>query len=897
MAQIFPIDFDEKTTMAQDDYILFSDSEDWNKIKKAQYSNLKWEKWDTGTAATITVWSTTTWISWSSASVVNSWTTSAAILDFTIPEWEKGETWDTGASVTSAAFNWNDIDFWLSDWTTVTLQDAKVDLKWDTWDAATISVGTTSTLSPGSSATVTNSWTSWAAVFNFWIPKGEKWDTWDKWDQWDKGDTGDTWTAATISVGTTTTWEPWTDASVTNSGTSSAAVFNFTIPQWAKWDTGDTGATWETWAKINSASFSWDDIVFGLTDSSTVTLTDAVTTLTWPQGEQGIQGEQWPQWETWATGTAATITVWSTTTWASWTSASVTNSGTSSAAVLDFTIPKWDKWDTWATWATWETGNWISSVTSSKSWKITTVTVTETNWTTTEFQISDWADWEGAWDVIWPSSSTDWDIVLFDWTTWKLIKDSWTSVSYFATSAQWSKADTAVQPWDLSAVATSGSYNDLTDTPSLATVATSWAYSDLSWTPSLATVATSWSYNDLSDTPTIPTVNDATLTITQNWTSVWTFTANQSSAATIALTDTTYTAGTGISIESWVISNTQTSAEWWNITWTLSNQTDLNTALTNITDVIPSEATSSNKLADKNYVNDGINSVTAYYITKNANGDQFATYAELSAATTFYSGWVQRIPTRNDYCIVQADENHDNATTRYIYNASWEYQYTVNETALTTAQLAALNSGITAAKVTTYDGYATTKQDTLVSWTNIKTVNGTSVLGSGDIVTPDTTYTAGTGINIDANNEISNTGVTSVNSSTWDVTVQETLVSWTNIKTINWTSVLGSGDLTVSWWTDYSWVTKTISWWEVEIWLRTIVNAPWENFTLTAPASLQDWEEYVIRVINEANYTMTLWTGFTNPFSVDLSLSYYATDQFVFVAINWTLELQPLFNN
>jgi hypothetical protein len=46
MANIFPIDFEEKLTMAQDDYILFSDSEDWNKIKKAQYKNLKWEKGD-----------------------------------------------------------------------------------------------------------------------------------------------------------------------------------------------------------------------------------------------------------------------------------------------------------------------------------------------------------------------------------------------------------------------------------------------------------------------------------------------------------------------------------------------------------------------------------------------------------------------------------------------------------------------------------------------------------------------------------------------------------------------------------------------------------------------------------------------------------------------------------
>jgi phenolic acid decarboxylase len=49
------------------------------------------------------------------------------------------------------------------------------------------------------------------------------------------------------------------------------------------------------------------------------------------------------------------------------------------------------------------------------------------------------------------------------------------------------------------------------------------------------------------------------------------------------------------------------------------------------------------------------------------------------------------------------DENHDHATTRYIYNNGWEYQYTINETPLTQAQLNALNSGITAGKVAKYD--------------------------------------------------------------------------------------------------------------------------------------------------------------------------------------------------
>lgn len=94
-------------------------------------------------------------------------------------------------------------------------------------------------------------------------------------------------------------------------------------------------------------------------------------------------------------------------------------------------------------------------------------------------------------------------------------------------------------------------------------------------------------------------------------------------------------------------------------------------------------------------------------------------------------------------------------------------------------------------------------------------------------------------------------------------------------------------------WTDYSWETKTISGWTVEIWLRTIVE-PTSNFTLNKPATLKDWEEYVLRCVNTTSYTITLWTWITNPRNVSLVLSQNATDQFVFLAINWTLELQPL---
>ena len=79
-------------------------------------------------------------------------------------------------------------------------------------------------------------------------------------------------------------------------------------------------------------------------------------------------------------------------------------------------------------------------------------------------------------------------------------------------------------------------------------------------------------------------------------------------------------------------------------------------------------------------------------------------------------------------------------------------------------------------------------QATLVSGTNIKTINSASLLGSGDVAVQETL--------------ISGTNVKTINSTSLlgsgDVAVQETLVSGTNIKTINSTSLLGSGDISIS---------------------------------------------------------------------------------------------------
>lgn len=100
---------------------------------------------------------------------------------------------------------------------------------------------------------------------------------------------------------------------------------------------------------------------------------------------------------------------------------------------------------------------------------------------------------------------------------------AYTSSSNYATSAQGSLADTAVQPSDLATVATTGDYDDLLNKP---TIPAAQVNSDWNAVSGVA---------EILNKPTIPTVNNATLTLTQGGTTKGTFTANASSDVTIDL--------------------------------------------------------------------------------------------------------------------------------------------------------------------------------------------------------------------------------------------------------------------------------------------------------------------------------------------------------------------------
>ena len=261
-------------------------------------------KGDTGTAATIAVGSVTTGAAGSAATVANSGTAGAATLNFSIPQGAKGDTGNAGVGVSSATVNGSGhLIITKTDSSTVdagSVVGTQGD-KGDAGDAGTITINAVATGAAGTDVLITNTGTASAALLNFTIPKG---------------DTGVGVFSAVVN-GSGNLILTLDDASTIDAG-------SIVGPKGDKGNTGNAGLS------VTNAAVSGDDLNITLSDSTVLNAGN----VRGPQGTQGIQG------------VAGTITVGSVTTGAAGSSVAITNSGTSSAATLNFTIPQGAKGDT-----------------------------------------------------------------------------------------------------------------------------------------------------------------------------------------------------------------------------------------------------------------------------------------------------------------------------------------------------------------------------------------------------------------------------------------------------------------------------------------------------------------------------------------------------------------------
>lgn len=157
--------------------------------------------------------------------------------------------------------------------------------------------------------------------------------------------------------------------------------------------------------------------------------------------------------------------------------------------------------------------------------------------------------------------------------------------------------------------------------------------------------------------------------------------------------------------------------------------------ITSIEDKIPSQASSSNQLADKSFVNSSIQTNTANF-RGNWNTWSDVPSDNVDLYPQDYAG--SRIPTVNDYLVVENASDYTantlSGTWRFKYGGVWETdgkngwipEYQVNEEPLTSEQVYAINSGITSDKVSSYDAH-------LIDTSNPHSVTKSQV-GLGDVV-------------------------------------------------------------------------------------------------------------------------------------------------------------------
>lgn len=193
-----------------------------------------------------------------------------------------------------------------------------------------------------------------------------------------------------------------------------------------------------------------------------------------------------------------------------------------------------------------------------------------------------------------------------------------------------------------------------------------------------------------------------------------------------------------------------------------------------IAELVPVQASSSNQLADKNFVNSSIATATSTFrgtynvvsdlgLTPSATTSQIATALASEVSTA----------DNNDYCFIQIPTSTSTPTQiaridRYKYDGTdWSFEYSLNNSGFTSAQWEAINSGITSTLVAKLNGIEAGAEVNDVNSVNGKT--GAVVLDADDIGDANTTnkfvtdteknnwngkqdvLTAGAGISISSN--------------------------------------------------------------------------------------------------------------------------------------------------
>lgn len=154
----------------------------------------------------------------------------------------------------------------------------------------------------------------------------------------------------------------------------------------------------------------------------------------------------------------------------------------------------------------------------------------------------------------------------------------------------------------------------------------------------------------------------------------------------------------------------------------------LTARVTTIEGEIPPQASSSNQLADKNFVNSSIATSTATFI------GTFNSLADLQA----YAG----TKDDNDYAFVITTDTAGNTLyNRYKWNGTaWLFEYALNNSSFTSAQWAAINSGATTTNIAQISTNTTAiggKQDIIADLATIRSgaQAGATALQAADLTT------------------------------------------------------------------------------------------------------------------------------------------------------------------